>query len=184
MATTEDDPLAERYERVARVLEGQFRYGLSSAEAVDNIAVRKAGRTVGEWADVRDVSHATVSGNVTQARERINAARLDADVVEGDGKITVHVSGREGASHELPFSKETTVMGHDNTAELQLVYEHQTAVLGYYEDENGNEFEATLWYEGRPSNSFGDFDRFDAFGSPEAKADTIFWERGEDTDDI
>jgi len=182
MATPNEDPLEERYELVARVLAEQFRYGLSSAEAVDNIAVRKAGRTVGEWADVRDVSHSTVSGNVAQARERINAARLDAEVIDRDGDIMVRVSDREGESHELPFSKETTVMGYDNNAELQLVYEHQTAVHGYYEDEAENEFEATLWFDGRPNNSFEDFDRFDNFGSPEAKADTILWERVEDTD--
>jgi len=179
MATPNEDPLEKRYGLVARVLEEEFRYGLSPAEAVDNIAVRKAGRTVGEWADVRDVSHSTVSGNVAQAHERINRARLDAEVVERDGDIMVRVSNREGESHELPFSKETTLMGYDNTAELQLVYEHHTAVHGYYEDEDGNEFEATLWYDGRPSNSFENFDRFNDFGSPEAKADTILWERVE-----
>lgn len=173
----QDEPRDKVYDRVASVLEVQFQYDLTPAEAVDYLAVQKAGRGTSEWADVRGITHSTVSGNVSSAKEKINVERLDAEVIERDDTMVVRVRDRQDETHELPFMKETTVMGHDNTAVLTLVYEDHSAVNGYYIDEEDEEFEATLWYDGEPFNTFQEFDHGDMWGSPEAKADTILWSR-------
>ena len=169
-----DRPREELYEAVSRVLEEQFRYGLSPAEAVDRLAVGKGDRATGEWANVRGVTHATVSGNISNAREKVNINRLDAEVVEENGDIVVRVTDGGGEVHDLPFSRETQVVNADDTATLELVYESHTAIHGYYTGEQ-DEYEASLWYDGRPSNSFEEFDHFDEYGNPRAKADTVLW---------
>lgn len=173
----EDIPVARQYSLAASILEKELNHGLTPAEAVDLIAVEKADRSNKDWAtDVRGVSESAVSGNVSQAREKINTTRLDAEVFSEDGKVIVVVEDHDGDQHDLPFSKETNVVGQGH-ATLELVYEAHSAVHGFYEGDEGGEFEATLWYDDRPSNSFEDFDHFGEWGSPRAKADAILWER-------
>lgn len=176
-----DEPREKIYDQVAIALKAQFRYGLTPAEAVDYLAVQKAGRGTSEWANVRGITHSTVSGNVSSAKEKINVQRLDAEVIERDETMVVRVRDRQDETHELPFSKETRVMGHDNNAVLTLLYEDHSAVNGYYIDEDENEFEATLWFDGEPYNTFQEFDFGDMWGTPEAKADTILWSRDDET---
>jgi hypothetical protein len=167
---------AEKCEIATNIIETQLTRGLTPAEAVDYIAVEKADRKNKEWAaSVRDVSASAVSGNIGQARERINTNRLDAEVYTKDGDIVVVVADRSGEEQELPFSKQTNVVGYGD-ASLMLVYEAFSAVHGFYRGEDGQEFEATLWYDGRPANTFEEFDRFGEYGSPQAKADSILWE--------
>jgi hypothetical protein len=169
---------ARKYEIAAGILKQQLARGLSPAEAVDYIAVDKAGRANKDWAGVRGVSDSTVSGNISQAREQINTRRLDAEVLAENGDIVAVVTDSEGEQHRLPFSRETEVMGYGD-ATLQLVYEAMSGVHGYYQGEDGEEFEATLWFDDRPRNSFEEFDHYDQFGSARAKADAILWESEE-----
>jgi hypothetical protein len=175
-----DDPQKEVYETVARVLESHFQYGLTPAEAVDYVAVQKADIDTVEWAAIRDVEHSTVSGNVSGAKEKINVSRLDAETIEEEDKILVRVTDQDGEQHDLPFKKSTGVVGTDTEATLQLIYEAMSAVHGYYVGEDGEKFESTLWFDGRPTNGFEEFDFGDQWGSPKAKADTILWERTEE----
>jgi len=178
----QDQPRDEMYEIATRVLEEQFRYGMSTAEAADYIAVEKAGRKTVKWANVRGgISHSSVSGNVSGAEEKINTARLDAEVIEQEDEMVVRVRDDEGEQHELPFKKqlETIVGSESDTASLELIYEAMSAIHGYYVGEDGEELESTLWFDGRPTSGFEEFDFFDEWGSPEAKADTILWRRNE-----
>lgn len=173
----EKESREELYETVVRILSEQFSYNMTPAEAVDYLAVEKAGVATGKWADVREVAHSTVSGNVSGARDKINMNRLDAEVTNEDDQIMVSVADHGDEKHELLFQKETSVMGKETTATLTLVYEAMNAVHGYYIDEDGVEFESTLWFDGRITNSFEEFDFSGEWGSPEAKADTILWSR-------
>lgn len=170
----------ELYETVARILSRQFSYNMTPAEAVDYLAVEKAGVATGKWADARDVAHSTVSGNVSGARDRINMNRLNAEVTDEDDKIVVSVTDHDDETHELPFNKETSVMGKETTVMLTLVYEAMSAVHGHYIGDDGTEFESTLWFDGRITSSFEEFDFNNEWGSPEAKADTILWSRDSD----
>lgn len=170
----------ELYGTVARILNQQFSYDMTPAEAVDYLAVEKAGVPTGKWADAREVDHSTVSGNVSGARDKINMSRLDAEVTNREDEIVVSVTDPDDQKHELPFEKETSVMGRETTVRLTLVYESMGAVHGHYIGEDGTEFESTLWFDGRVTSSFEEFDHRGEWGSPEAKADTILWSRDPD----
>lgn len=177
----QDQPREQIHESATRVLEDLFRYGMSPAEAVDYLAVEKAGRATGKWATIRDINHPSVSGNVSGAKEIINTARLDAEVIEQDAQMMVRVRDDEGEQHDLPFKKqlETIVGSESDTASLELIYEAMSAIHGYYVGDSGAELESTLWFDGRPTSGFEEFDFFGEWGSPEAKADTILWRREE-----
>lgn len=170
-----DDTRQQIYEQTAQVIGEQLGFGLSATEAVDLIAVEKAGLSEAEWAARRDVGQSTIRGNISQAREKINTSRVDAEITATEDTVAVTVTGRDGETHDLPFGRETQVMGN-GSVELQFVYEAFSSIHGYYTNENGHEFEATLWHDGRPANSFEEFDHFDEFGTPESKADVILWE--------
>lgn len=169
------DSKQDLYRDVESVLRTQFSYEMTPAEAVDYIAVEKADVATGKWAAARDVDHSTVSGNVGRAKERINTDRLDARVNPADERIVVTVTSPDGTEHELPFDKETEVMGTNSHAELTHVYEATNAVHGHYLSPDGSAFESTLWYDGRITSSFEEFDFAGEFGSPQAKADAILW---------
>jgi len=151
-------------------------YNLTASEAIDYIAVEKTRTKNGTWSTVRDVEPGTISGNVSSARRKINNARLDGRVSEEDDRIRVFVEGRDGEAHTLPFLREQTVVGYDETARLEGVYECHSAIHGYYETESGEEFESTLLYDGEPYNSFEDFDRLDEWESWRQKADVVLWD--------
>lgn len=176
-AISEEESREELYETVVHILSEQFSYNMTPAEAVDYLAVEKAGVATGKWADVREVAHSTVSGNVSGARDKINMNRLDAEVTNEDDQIVVRVADQDDEKHELQFQKETSVMGRETTATLTLVYEAMRAVHGHYISDDGTEFESTLWFDGRMTSSFEEFDFRGEWGSPEAKADTILWSR-------
>ena len=173
----EEESREELYKTAARVLSKQFSYNMSPAEAVDYLAVEKAGVATGKWADVREVAHSTVSGNVSGARDKININRLHAKVKNKDDQIVVSVDDDDDEKHELRFKKETSVRGREITATLTLVYEAMGAVHGHYIADDETEFESTLWFDGRITSSFEEFDFRGEWGSPEAKADTILWSR-------
>lgn len=165
------------YQATVRQMVDLLSKGLSPAEMVDYLAVDKAGESTTDWAKVRDVQPQSVSGNVGSARKKINRNRLNAEVIEKTGSVIVRVSDEDN-KHELTFEKLSSVMGNESEIELQVIYETHTAVHGYYIDDNEEEeYEATLWYDGRRTNSFEEFDFADDWGSPEAKADTILWEK-------
>lgn len=167
----------ESYEEAVRILSEQFSYEMTPAEAVDYLAVEKAGVPNGRWADVRDVDHSTVSGNLTGAREKINNSRLDAEVTSREDKIVVTVTDSSGQEHEIPFEKESSVMGKEGNTTLTLVYEAMGAIHGHYVGDDGTEYEGTGWFDGRVTTSFKEFDISGEWGSPKSKADTIFWSR-------
>jgi hypothetical protein len=179
-AIGKEESREELYGAVVRILSEQFSYDMTPAEAVDYLAVEKAGVATGKWADVREVAHSTVSGNVSGARDKINMNRLDAEMTDEDDQIVVSVTDHDDEKHELLFQKETSVMGRETTATLTLVYEAMSAVHGHYIGDDGTEFESTLWFDGRMTSSFEEFDFNGEWGSPEAKADTIFWSRDSD----
>jgi hypothetical protein len=179
--TPEAKSQEERCETAARIIGEEFRYGLTPAEAVDHLAVEKADIATGKWADIRDVSHSTVSGNVAGARKKINTNRLDAEVSEEDGKVYVRVTDPNGGEHDLKFSKQMSGVHVDEfEATLELVYEEHGDIHGYCLAEDGKEYELTLWHDGGLASSFREFDRRGRWGSPRAKADTVLWERTQD----
>lgn len=115
-------------------------------------------------------------------------ARIDAEVIEeenddGYNNIIVRVDGDNGKD-KLSFVTymDTIVGSQSDSAELKLIYESMRAIHGYYRGDDGDEYESNLWYDGRPTNSFEEFDFFDNWGSPEAKSDTILWRRDEADD--
>ena len=167
----------ESYEEAARILSQQFSYDMTPAEAVDYLAVEKAGVPNGKWADVRDIDHSTVSGNVSGARDKINDSRLDAEVTNREDEIVVTVTDSTDQEHEIPFRKESSVMGQEENATLTLVYEAMGAVHSHYVGYDGTEYEGTRWFDDRITTSFEEFDIFGEWGSPKSKADTIFWSR-------
>jgi len=70
MPNPEHTDRREIYTWTVQILGEQLREGLSLAEAVDYVAVAKADIATGKWAAIRDVSHSTVSDNVSRAREK------------------------------------------------------------------------------------------------------------------
>jgi hypothetical protein len=172
-----------RYE-VARdvIREMMEKYDMTSSEAVDYIATEKTQTKPKDWSDVRDVGPSTVTRNVSGARRKVNNARLDVRVNEDDGRVTIYAEDRDGEQHELPFMKETTVAGYDEDATLKAVYEHASAIHGYYGTESGEQFESTLFFDGEPYNTFEEFDFFDEYSGEgerwRGKADVVLWERG------
>lgn len=175
-AQINEDTRQQIYQTATQVIKEQLQYGLTPSEVVDMIAVEKAGLSQTEWADTRDVEQSTISGNIAQARDKITSNRLDAEVAVTDDKVTVTVSDKDGETHDLPFNRETTVIGYDGSPKLELVYEAFSSIHGYYVDEDGREFEASLWRGGQPANTFDDFDKFDEWGQPKAKADVVLWD--------
>lgn len=170
-------PKERTYVSIARELAGLLDHGLTPAEAVDYIVVEKADNETDQWAAFRDIPSQSISDNIANAHEKINAARLDAEVTENDETVVVRVTAQDGTTtHELPFVKSLSDMNVVETEpQLQLIYEDRTAILGYYSDNDGNEFESTLWFDGQLSGGLEEFDVYDQWGSPEAKADTILW---------
>jgi len=153
------------------------KYDLTVSEAADYIATKKTDIKAKDWAETRGVGAGTVSGNASDANRKINNSRLDARVNEEDDRIVIFVEGHEGDEHTLPFLKEQNVAGYEETAHLKGVYETMSAIHGYYETANGEVFEATLFFDGEPYNSFEEFDYHDEFGSWRKKADVILWEK-------
>jgi hypothetical protein len=55
------------------------------------------------------------------------------------------------------------------------VYKYLGTVRGHYENADGDGFEATVFDGKLPTDSLGQFDVGNQYGSPRAKADTILW---------
>lgn len=156
-----------------------------------------AGQPLRVAADRMDITKQTVSDYDRAAQQKLADAeatlraveqahqhvRLGADVSETDDAVVVQVADRDGEQHRLPFTKTTTVVGHDAEALLVLVYEARGALHGYYASADGEKFESTLWADGQPYNTFAEFDRRDKWESPEDKADTVLWRRTGGADD-
>ena len=164
----------EQFSIAAIELQRLLNYGLSPAEALDYFAIRKANQDEEEWSSARGKAINTVRQNVSVGQKVINTERLDATVSETPDTVTVVVEGQGEAEYEYPFDQTINIAG-SGEATLTLVYEYLGTVRGYYESADGDSFEATVFGDGLPADSLGQFDVGNRYGSPRAKANNILW---------
>jgi len=117
----EKEMSTKRYEKPVQVLNKYLSsYGMTPAEAVDYVAVEKAGVPNGEWAEIRNVDHSTVSGNITKARDKISQSRSTTGEAVNKGEIVVTVIDSTG--DEVPFTKDSSIIYQEEENALTHVH--------------------------------------------------------------
>jgi len=167
------DLVEEQFSIAAVELRKLLNHGLSPAEAVDYFAIRQANQDDEEWSSARGKTVNIIHQNVSAGEEMINTGQLDITVSETANTVTVVVEG-QGTEYECPFDQTINIAG-SGEATLTLVYEYLGTVRGHYENADGDGFEATVFDGKLPTDSLGQFDVGNRYGSPRAKADTILW---------
>jgi hypothetical protein len=151
-----------------------LNYGLSLAEPLDYLAIGKANQDEEEWSSARGKAINTVRQNVSVGQKVINTERLDATVSETADTVTVVIKTQGGVEHECPFDQTINIAG-SGEATLTFVYEYLGTVRGYYENADGDMFEATVFGEGLLADSLGQFDVGSWYDSSRANANNILW---------